>query len=70
MLSVGLVWALCWGWQLTLVGLAVAPVFAFVMALQTRLVSKCQIRNKRAKEEVAKSYYEVSFCFIFRFRFR
>jgi ATP-binding cassette subfamily B (MDR/TAP) protein 1 len=58
MLGVGLVWALARGWQLTLVGFAIAPVFAGVMALQTNLVGKCELRNKRAREDVAKSYYE------------
>ncbi|KAG6851298.1 hypothetical protein H0H93_011734 [Arthromyces matolae] len=58
MLSVGLLWAMARGWQLTLVGLAVAPVFAGVMAGQTVLVAGCELRNKRAREEVAKTYYE------------
>lgn len=60
MLSVGLIWALVRGWQLTLVGFAVAPVFGIAMAVQARLVSKCEFRNKRAKEEVARVYYEVN----------
>ncbi|KAI0059687.1 P-loop containing nucleoside triphosphate hydrolase protein [Artomyces pyxidatus] len=58
MFSVGLVWALVWGWQLTLVGLAVGPVFALIMSVQTNLVSKCELRNKRAREDVAKGYYD------------
>ncbi|KAM5532993.1 hypothetical protein V8D89_013335 [Ganoderma adspersum] len=58
MLGVGLIWALARGWQLTLVGFAIAPVFAGVMALQARFVSKCEVRNKRAREEVAKQYYD------------
>lgn len=61
MLGVGLVWALVKGWQLTLVGFAIAPVFAVTMAVQTGLVAKCELRNKRAREEVAKGYYEVCF---------
>ena len=60
MLGVGLIWALVRGWQLTLVGFAIAPVFAGVMALQSNLVAKCEVRNKRAREEVAKQYYDVS----------
>ncbi|KAF8990854.1 P-loop containing nucleoside triphosphate hydrolase protein [Cyathus striatus] len=58
MLGVGLIWALVQGWQLTLVGFAIAPVFAGTMALQTRLVAKCEIRNKRAREEVARGYFD------------
>ena len=63
MFGVGLIWALVRGWQLTLVGFAIAPVFAATMALQTNLVSKCELRNKRAREEVAKGYYEVRLLF-------
>ncbi|KDR66454.1 hypothetical protein GALMADRAFT_1152567 [Galerina marginata CBS 339.88] len=57
MLGVGLVWALVRGWQLTLAGFAIAPVFAGVMAVQTRLVARCEVRNKRAREEVARGYF-------------
>jgi ATP-binding cassette subfamily B (MDR/TAP) protein 1 len=63
MVGVGLLWAMVRGWQLTLVGVAVAPVFAGMMALQAVLVAKCELRNKRAREEVAKGYYDVSFYF-------
>ena len=59
MMSVGLLWAMVWGWQLTLVGLAIGPVFVGVMAVQAGLVAKCEVRNKRAREEVARVYYEV-----------
>jgi ATP-binding cassette, subfamily B (MDR/TAP), member 1 len=59
MLGVSLIWELLQGWQLTLVGFAIAPVFAGAMALQTGLVWKCELRNKRAREKVAKGYYEV-----------
>ncbi|KAF7305096.1 hypothetical protein MKEN_01224800 [Mycena kentingensis (nom. inval.)] len=57
MLGIGLIWALVLGWQLTLVGFAIAPVFAVAMAVQTGLVAKCELRNKRAREEVAEGYY-------------
>ena len=52
MLGVGLVWALIIRRQLTLAGLAIAPVFAGVMALQTILVAQCEVRNKKAREDV------------------
>jgi ATP-binding cassette subfamily B (MDR/TAP) protein 1 len=43
--------------------MAVAPLFAGVMVvLQAALVAKCELRNKRAKEEVAKGYYDVMRC--------
>ncbi|KXN87644.1 Alpha-factor-transporting ATPase [Leucoagaricus sp. SymC.cos] len=59
MLSVGLVWAMARGWELTLVGLGITPVFAGVMAVQTQFVGKCEVRNKRAREEVARGWYDV-----------
>ncbi|KAJ7675480.1 P-loop containing nucleoside triphosphate hydrolase protein [Mycena rosella] len=58
MFSVGLVWALLKGWQLALVGFAIVPVFAAAMAAQTGFVARCEMRNKRAREEVATRYYE------------
>jgi ATP-binding cassette, subfamily B (MDR/TAP), member 1 len=70
MFSVGLIWALVQGWQLTLVGFAIAPVFALTMAVQANLVSKCEVRNKRARESVAKNYYEASLPCRFSLRFR
>ncbi|KAF9521660.1 P-loop containing nucleoside triphosphate hydrolase protein [Crepidotus variabilis] len=50
MLGVGLVWAMIRGWQLTLAGLAIGPVFAVTMA--------CEVRNKRARESVTRGYYD------------
>ena len=67
MIGVGLIWALVRGWQLTLVGFAIAPVFIVTMVVQSRLVAKYALRNKRAREQVAKEYYDVSrlWCFFF-----
>jgi len=62
MILVGLTWAMVTGWQFTLAGLAIGPVFAGVMAVQSRLSMKCQTRNRFAREEVSKAYYEV--CFV------
>ena len=70
MLGVGMVWALVEGWQLALVGFAIAPVFAGAMAIQAGVVERCEVRVKRATEEVARRYYEVScpcffgFCWV------
>ena len=69
MLGVGLVWALIRGWQLTLAGFAIAPVFAGAMALQTRLVVQCEARNKKAREDVARGYYDVRLALFLLFRF-
>jgi ATP-binding cassette subfamily B (MDR/TAP) protein 1 len=59
MVGVGLTWALVRGWQLTLVGFAITPVFVGVMAFLTTLIGKYEARNKQARLEVAKGYYEV-----------
>ncbi|OJA11539.1 hypothetical protein AZE42_09865 [Rhizopogon vesiculosus] len=58
MLTVGLLWEMACGCQLTLVELSIEPVFVGVMCLQKYLVAKCEVRNKRACEEVAGVYYE------------
>ncbi|KAL5514601.1 hypothetical protein ACEPAG_1917 [Sanghuangporus baumii] len=58
MVGVGLIWALARGWQLTLAGFAIGPVFAVTMAVQANLVARAERRNKSAREEIAKSYYE------------
>ena len=69
MLGIGLFWALIRGWQLTLAGFAIAPIFAGVMVLQTRLVVKCEARNKKAREDVARGYYDVRLSLFFFFGF-
>lgn len=58
MMGLGLIWAMVWGWQLTLVGVAIGPIFVAVMSIQTGLVARCELRNKRAREQIAKVYYE------------
>jgi ATP-binding cassette subfamily B (MDR/TAP) protein 1 len=59
MLTVGLIWALACGWQLALVGFGIGLVFILTMVLQSRLLAKCELRNRRAREEVARGYYHV-----------
>ena len=59
MLSIGLLWAMAKGWELTLVGLGILPVFTGIISIQTKLVSKYEMRNKRAREEVARRWYDV-----------
>jgi ATP-binding cassette subfamily B (MDR/TAP) protein 1 len=58
MLGIGLIWALVQGWQLTLVGFAIGPIFGAATAIQARLVTKFEYRNKRCREEVNKKYYD------------
>ncbi|KAG7088675.1 hypothetical protein E1B28_012647 [Marasmius oreades] len=52
MFSVGIIWALIRGWELTLAGVAVAPVFAGVMALQAKAVAECVRRAREQSENV------------------
>lgn len=59
MVSVGIVWAIILGWQLTLVGVGLAPVFAGIMGWQAGMVEKCEFKNKRARETVSKAFYDV-----------
>ncbi|KAG8877670.1 hypothetical protein FRB97_003197 [Tulasnella sp. 331] len=58
MILVGFLWALVLGWQLTLVGFAIAPVFGLAMAGQSILMSKFELRSKRAREKVEKRYFD------------
>jgi len=59
MLVTGIVWAFARGWELTLVGVGIAPFFAVCMMFQAKWVSQCERRNKRAREEVGMVYYKV-----------
>jgi hypothetical protein len=65
MLGVGPLWAFIKGCQLTFAGLAIAPGFAITMAVQTKLVARCVVRNKRAREDVARDYHDVCFVLVF-----
>ena len=60
MVGLGVGWALVVDWRLTLVGVALAPVFAGIMVLQEGLVGKAEVANKAKREDVAKVFYEVS----------
>ncbi|KAH8834920.1 P-loop containing nucleoside triphosphate hydrolase protein [Flagelloscypha sp. PMI_526] len=57
MFIAGLIWALTVGWQLTLAGFAVIPLFVGVLAFQGRLGARREIQHKEAKEVVASSFY-------------
>jgi ATP-binding cassette, subfamily B (MDR/TAP), member 1 len=59
MIAVGIIWALIVGWKLTLVGVAILPVFGGAIGAQFMLLNKIELRNKRMREEVARIFYEV-----------
>ena len=60
MIGLGLTWALVVGWRLTLVGIAIGPVFAILVVVGERFTSRVEITNKRRREALAKIFYEVS----------
>jgi ATP-binding cassette subfamily B (MDR/TAP) protein 1 len=59
MLGLGIGWALVIGWQLTCVGFVLVPVFGGIMAFQSHYSDKFELKSKRAREEVARNYFEV-----------
>jgi ATP-binding cassette subfamily B (MDR/TAP) protein 1 len=61
MVGLGIGWALVVDWRLTLVGLALGPLFGAMMVLQDSLVGRAEVVNKARREEVARTFYEVSF---------
>jgi hypothetical protein len=53
------VWALVIGWQLTLVGLSLAPVFFFIVGGSGKLSSRFEQINKILREQVANQFHLV-----------
>lgn len=60
MVVVGIAWAMAIGWKLTMVGFAVGPVFAVVIVISSRVNTIFEARNKEAREQVSRTFYEVS----------
>ncbi|MBW0499642.1 hypothetical protein O181_039357 [Austropuccinia psidii MF-1] len=50
-------WSLIIGWQLTLVGLAMAPVFFVIVGGGGKVGAKFEFRNKVLREKVANNFY-------------
>ncbi|CBQ69254.1 related to STE6-ABC transporter [Sporisorium reilianum SRZ2] len=57
MISLGIGWALVVGWKLTLAGVAFGPVFLAAIALQSRIISVYEVRNKHKREAVAHEFH-------------
>ena len=55
----GFIWALIKGWQLTLVGLAMGPLFVLSAAASSRILGKYEQSNKAQREECAKKFFQV-----------
>ncbi|KAL1411210.1 ATP-dependent permease [Vanrija albida] len=58
MMGLGLIWAMVAGWQLTLVGLALTPLFVAMFAGTEGILSRTEIHNKSRRENVARAFYE------------
>lgn len=59
MLGLGLIWAFTAGWELTLVGLGLAPVFIVITRIQAGVLNKYEAKNKNLREEVSKRFHTV-----------
>ncbi|OAV90421.1 hypothetical protein PTTG_07595 [Puccinia triticina 1-1 BBBD Race 1] len=57
LITLTFVWALVIGWQLTLVGLSLAPVFFFIVGGSGKLSSKFELLNKILREQVANQFH-------------
>lgn len=60
MLGLGLIWAMAVGWELTLIGLSVAPIMLGVLIWQTSFLGKREQQNKKLREDVASQFHQVS----------
>ncbi|ORY32221.1 P-loop containing nucleoside triphosphate hydrolase protein [Naematelia encephala] len=58
MVGLGILWAMVVDWRLTLIGVALAPVFAAVIVWSNMMVSKAEVGNKAKREAVAGTFYE------------
>ncbi|MCO5598628.1 hypothetical protein L7F22_052725 [Adiantum nelumboides] len=57
MMCVIFVWAIIVSWQLTLAGLALGPIFYFVISIQSKIMLHYEKQNKLQRERVAKQFY-------------
>ena len=64
MVGFGIIWAITVEWRLTLIGVALAPVFAVSIGLNNNMISAAEIRNKAKREAVARTFYEVIYSHI------
>jgi len=60
MVGLGIIWAMVVDWKLTLIGIALAPVFAMIMVVNEAVIGKAEVTNKLKREAVARTFYEVS----------
>ncbi|GAA5909077.1 hypothetical protein JCM6882_001182 [Rhodosporidiobolus microsporus] len=58
MLTMGITWAFVTGWELTLVGVGLGPVFIIAMRLQTAVLNRFEAANKVKREAVSKRFHQ------------
>lgn len=57
LLVVAFAWAMVVGWELTLVGLSLAPIFFVVIGGGGKILGRLELDNKRWRESVAMEFY-------------
>lgn len=60
MLIMGLAWAFSSGWELTLVGLGLAPAFVLFTHLQAGRLSSIEARNRGLRADISTMFHKVS----------
>ncbi|WVW83353.1 hypothetical protein I302_105372 [Kwoniella bestiolae CBS 10118] len=58
MIGLGLIWAMVVGWQLTLIGLALGPLFGGFLAFNSWVMSLIEVGHKAGREAVARTFHE------------
>ncbi|KAL8290518.1 hypothetical protein RQP46_002776 [Phenoliferia psychrophenolica] len=58
MISIGLIWAFVAGWELTLVGVALAPVFIITTRVQANIQTKFEGENKGLREDLSVKFHQ------------
>ncbi|GJN92850.1 hypothetical protein Rhopal_005888-T1 [Rhodotorula paludigena] len=58
MLTIGIVWSMAIGWELTLVGFGLAPVLVVVVRVQTSILNRLECANKVKRENVSKRFHQ------------
>ncbi|BEI86575.1 hypothetical protein CcaverHIS002_0608620 [Cutaneotrichosporon cavernicola] len=58
MVALGFTWAMVVGWQLTLVGLGLFPLFGVIGFVSSTMFSRAEVYNKARREAVSRLFFE------------
>ncbi|WWD15747.1 hypothetical protein CI109_100169 [Kwoniella shandongensis] len=58
MIGLGIIWAMVVGWKLTLIGLALGPVYGGFMTIMSWVNAKLEVQTKGEREVVGRVFYE------------